>query len=148
MFKKLYEVDVLKEIDVDLKSKVQARCLCVTDLGKKIGLSAVATNSLLEEANLQTCSYRKGHKVWTATEEGKKYSEYLDTGKKHGNGEPIQSLKWYETVLDHDKVKQMIEITKEQPKKAAPAATVMMTPSERLEHLHETRANENGLYTE
>ena len=153
LFKQIYQIDLLKTAEVDLPSKVQARCWYPTELGKRVGISAMKMNMILEMANLQTHSYHTGksgksHKVWTATEEGKAYSEYVDVGKEHSDGAPVQSLKWYETVLDHDKVKQIIEITKEQPKKAAPAATVKMTPSERLEHLQETRANENGLYTD
>jgi len=153
LFKQIYQIDILKTAEVDLPSKVQARCWYPTELGKRVGISAMKMNMILEMANLQMSSYHTGasgksHKVWTATEEGKAFSEYIDVGREHSDGAPVQSLKWYETVLEHDKVKKIIEITKTQPKKAAPAATTKMTPSELLEHLHETRADENGLYTE
>ena len=152
LFKQIYQIDILKTAEVDLPSKVQARCWYPTELGKRAGISAMKMNMILEMANLQTSSYHTGksgksHKVWTATEEGKVYSEYVDVGKEHSDGTPVQSLKWYETVLEHDKVKQLIAITITQKDKAAPA-TAKMTPSERLEHLHETRADENGLYTD
>ena len=152
LFKQIYQIDILKTAEVDLPSKVQARCWYPTELGKRVGISAMKMNMILEMANLQMSSYHTGasgksHKVWTATEEGKAFSEYIDVGKEHSDGAPVQSLKWYETVLEHDKVKKIIEITKTQPKKAAPS-TAKMTPSELLEHLHETRADENGLYAE
>ena len=151
LFKQIYQIDILKTAEVDLPSKVQARCWYPTELGKRLGISAVRMNMILEMANLQTSSYHasksgRNYKVWTATEEGKAFSEYIDVGREHSDGAPVQSLKWYETVLDHDKVKKIIEIT--QNKKAATAVTIKITPSERLEQLHEARANENGLYTE
>lgn len=151
LFKQIYQIDILKTAEVDLPSKVQARCWYPTELGKRLGISAVRMNMILEMANLQTSSYHasksgRNYKVWTATEEGKAFSEYVDVGREHSDGAPVQSLKWYETVLDHDKVKKIIEIT--QNKKAATAVTVKITPSERLEQLHEARDNENGLYTE
>lgn len=153
LFKQIYQIDILKTAEVDLPSKVQARCWYPTELGKQVGISAMKMNMLLELANLQTSSYHvsqsgRKYKVWTATEEGKALSEYVDVGKEHSDGTPVQSLKWYETVLEHDKVKQLIAITITQKDKAAPAATVKMIPSERLEQLHVARANENGLYTE
>lgn len=153
LFKQIYQIDILKTAEVDLPSKVQARCWYPTELGKRVGISAMKMNMLLELANLQTSSYHvsqtgRKYKVWTATEEGKALSEYVDVGKEHSDGTPVQSLKWYETVLEHDKVKQLIAITITQKDKAAPAATVKMIPSERLEQLHVARANENGLYTE
>lgn len=153
LFKQIYQIDILKTAEVDLPSKVQARCWYPTELGKRVGISAMRMNTLLEIADLQTSSYHvsqsgRKYKVWTATEEGKAFSEYVDVGKEHSDGTPVQSLKWYETVLKHDKVKQLIAITITQKDKAAPAATVKMTPSERLEQLEVARANENGLYTE
>lgn len=80
-----------------LVAEVQAQMLNATELGKQLSpqLSAVKTNLLLAGLGLQV---KVGDK-WAATEQGKPYSLYLDTGKKHSDGTPVKQLKWYTTVL-------------------------------------------------
>jgi|WetSurMetagenome_2_1015567.scaffolds.fasta_scaffold00191_9 phage anti-repressor protein len=68
-----------------------------TELGKiENGLSAVKINQTLEKAGLQT---KPDGKQWVPTDEGKKYSRILDTGKKHSSGVPVTQLKWSKDVL-------------------------------------------------
>lgn len=147
LFKHTYRIDMLKTADVDLPSKVQARCTYPTELGKRYGLSAIKINNILEMAGLQTFSRVKGHKVWKATPEGEAYSEYIDVGKEHSNGAPVQSLKWYETVLDHDKVKKMIIVITTPTIKATKPEK--MTPTERLNKIEQNPpSKEEHLYDE
>lgn len=141
LFKQTYQIDMLKTADVTLPSRVQKRCLCPTDLGLPLGLSAIKMNSILEMAGLQTSGQdHHGHKVWEVTPEGEPYCEYVDTGKAHSNGAPIQQIKWYASVLEHETVKQLLDIatrTKNKHKAKEPAKEDQMTltPSERLENL-------------
>jgi len=78
------------------KSDIQDRLSNVSDIGKEIGYSAQQTNSLLKLNNLQVS--KRDHKdriFWELTDKGKEYGAYIDTGKKHSDGTPIQQLKWY-----------------------------------------------------
>lgn len=43
---------------------------------------------------------QKNRLVWVVNDEGKKYCQLLDTGKKH-NGAPIMQIKWKADVLEH-----------------------------------------------
>lgn len=79
-----------------LVSEMQERLLTVTDLGRLLGLSAVATNKRLTAAGLQIAQRNaKGDLVYTPTEAGSRYGVFLDTNKKHGDGTPVQQIKWY-----------------------------------------------------
>ena len=80
-----------------LVAEVQAQMLNATELGKQLSpqLSAVKTNLILAGLGLQV----KVEGKWEATEQGKPYSIYLDTSKKHSDGTPVKQLKWYTTVL-------------------------------------------------
>ena len=40
-----------------------------------------------------------GKSEWKLTEKGKEFGIYLDTGKAHSNGTPIQQIKWKEAVV-------------------------------------------------
>ena len=37
---------------------------------------------------------------WVPTDQGSKFSRIFDTGKRHGNGTPVQQIKWTKDVLD------------------------------------------------
>ena len=90
-----------------LVSEVQERLLTVTELGRLLGLSAVATNKRLTAAGLQTAQRNaKGDLVYTPTEAGSRYGVFLDTNKQHGDGTPVQQIKWYATTT-----KQLREAT-------------------------------------
>ena len=73
--------------------------LTVTDLGKlhKPPLSSHEMNKLLIATGMQN---KIGKSTYIATDEGEKYSEYVDTGKQHHSGKPVRYLSWYASVLD------------------------------------------------
>ena len=88
-------VDFQNVLQIELKNHDQARVFTPTELGQRIGLSAIKFNRELEARGLQ----EKRNDVWCATEVGKTYSVLMDAGKKHVDGTPIQQLKWKEAVL-------------------------------------------------
>ena len=80
-----------------LISETQERALTPTEIGQKLdGISAIAVNKLLAAKGLQ----RKTGKYWEPVGDGSRYAVLMDTGKKHGNGTPIQQLKWSAGILD------------------------------------------------
>ena len=99
--RKLTGQDPVALLEANLKSGTQERLLSPTELGRKLGISARKMNIKLKDACLQS-QYEdtKGRKQWKLTGRGKNYGLYLDTGKKHSDGTPVQQIKWYEYVLD------------------------------------------------
>lgn len=67
-----------------------------TQIGKEIGMSAVAVNKKLDELGFQT----KVSDYWVPTEKGKDFAKVLDTGKKHNSGVPIVQVKWFSGIID------------------------------------------------
>jgi len=66
-----------------------------TELGRRVGKSAMVFNKGLERLGLQI----NVNKVWEVTEEGKRYSRIFDAGKSQGYGVPVQQIKWSDEVL-------------------------------------------------
>ena len=90
-------IDLLERVNhKHLIQPEQVQVLNVTDLGKRIGLKAMAVNLKLEELLLQS----KINGVWTLTDTGKEYGVLQDTSKRKGTGTPVLQLKWKVTVLD------------------------------------------------
>lgn len=89
-------IDFQNVLQIELKNETQICSFTPTELGSRIGLSAMKFNMQLESMGFQ----EKRNKDWCATEKGKPYSVLLDAGKKHSDGTPIQQLKWLETVLE------------------------------------------------
>jgi hypothetical protein len=58
------------------------------------GISGVRMNKMLEAAGLQ---HKEGER-WMPDDDGK-FSRILDTGKRHGDGSPVQQVKWSRDVL-------------------------------------------------
>ncbi|MDV3515167.1 KilA-N domain-containing protein [Stenotrophomonas sp. C1657] len=75
----------------------QLRHYTPTELGKEFKESAQRFNRRLEAAGLQR---KDAHGNWVPTEKGRPHTVLMDTGKRHGDGTPIQQLRWLETVLD------------------------------------------------
>ncbi|KQQ40432.1 hypothetical protein ASF61_06675 [Duganella sp. Leaf126] len=73
----------------------QKICFTPTELGKRFCQSAIRFNQRLLDAGLQESI--AGH--WVPTEKGRQHAVVLDTGKAHGNGTPIQQVKWKDSVL-------------------------------------------------
>jgi len=67
-----------------------------TELGQMMGgVPARQVNLLLAGAGLQA---RVGE-YWQPLEAGQEFARLYDTGKRHGNGTPIQQIKWADAVL-------------------------------------------------
>ena len=66
-----------------------------TDLGKRIGVSGIAFNKMLEAAGLQK---RQGD-TWERTQLAETFSKIQDTMKRHSDGTPVLQLKWYPSVI-------------------------------------------------
>ena len=77
-----------------MEAEKQELVFNVSDLAN--GISGVKMNRLIESAGLQT---RSGER-WVPTHEGMKFCRIFDTGKRHGNGTPVQQIKWGRDVLD------------------------------------------------
>ena len=102
--KKVQGVDCLDLIGhTALECEVQERHYTATDLGNVFfaGLSGKAVNEMLEAAGIIS-SFRdcKNRKCWNATEKGKSHTVLKDTGKRHGDGTPIQQMFYLESVVE------------------------------------------------
>ena len=99
--KRITRFDCLELMDAQkLICEVQEITLTVSDAGSRLGLSCQQVNKLLQEKGLQD-SFRdaKNRLYYSPTEKGKPYAVLKDTGKKHGNGTPVQQLTWRESIL-------------------------------------------------
>lgn len=93
-------VSVLALLGTELVAPVQAALLTPTDIAERLGIKKLDANKLLTRLGLQT--NHRDHKnvlYYELTEEGLKFGEYQDTGKKHSDGTPVKQLKWNSTVL-------------------------------------------------
>ena len=81
---------------VELVNESQERNLTPTEIGNRLGLSAIKTNLLISQKGLQ---FKNEENEWNPTEIGKEFGVLLDTGKKHKSGIPVQQLKWKESIL-------------------------------------------------
>ena len=95
-------VNLLIESEIELISKDQEQYLTVSEIGHKNGgLSGNQVNQMLRSAGFQEETRgQKNRLVWVVNDEGKKYCQLLDTGKKH-NDAPIMQIKWKSDVLEH-----------------------------------------------
>lgn len=73
----------------------QEICFTPTELGHRRCISAKTFNRTLADAGLQE---RIGEH-WVPTAKGRPHAVVLDTDKAHGNGTPIQQVKWKDSVL-------------------------------------------------
>ena len=94
-------INLLEAFGAELESEKQERLMTPTEIGKILELKRNGANPLLIAAGLQTSDRDHNDKlVYEPTEIGKRYSTYVDTGKKHKtDGAPVQQLKWYASVL-------------------------------------------------
>lgn len=100
--KKLHNLSPVALLGVELKSPDNEALLIATEIGKRLNppVSAKQVNLLLANMKLQEkAEYRAGKFEWRLTDRGKAYGSYLDTGKVHSNGTPIQQIKWKESIL-------------------------------------------------
>jgi hypothetical protein len=73
----------------------QEICFTPTELGNRRCVKAHTMNRALADAGLQE---RIG-KHWVPTEKGRPHAVVTDTGKAHGDGAPVQQVKWRDSVL-------------------------------------------------
>jgi prophage antirepressor-like protein len=93
-------IDFQKMLDIELEAPVQTRLVTVSDVGLMVNLSGNKVNQLLKAKGFQTDSRdSKNRIVWTPTALGLKHSTLIDTGKKHGDGAPVQQVKWLESIV-------------------------------------------------
>lgn len=87
-----------------LKAEVQEQYLGPRQIGEREvpQVTAQRVNKALAAAGLQTEHRKRGkHAYWELTDAGKRAGgEYLDTGKKHGDGTPVRQIKWPASVVD------------------------------------------------
>ena len=88
-------VDFQALLGIELEAPVQSRLITPTDMGL-----GVKVNQLLKEKGYQIDRRdSKGKIVWSPTEKGLQFATLLDTGKKHGDGTPVQQIKWCESII-------------------------------------------------
>ncbi|WP_251976741.1 BRO-N domain-containing protein [Salinicola avicenniae] len=96
-------VDLLAELGAThLLSPINERYMTVTELGTPCGMSGRAVNLLLRDLGYQWQDKDgRGKTIWRLTDAGRAAGgRMLDTGKKHGDGTPVQQLKWPESVAE------------------------------------------------
>lgn len=94
-------VNLLGELGAThLLSPINERYLTPTELGLPLDMSAIAVNRALRDLGYQRQQADgRGKNYWVLTETGRKAGgRMLDTGKRHGDGAPVQQLKWPESV--------------------------------------------------
>lgn len=100
--RKLCGTSPMALLEIELKSPDNEALLIATEIGKKLDPPISAKNVNLHLAAMgfqERVEYRTGKFEWRLTEKGKAYGSYLDTGKVHSNGTPIQQIKWKESIL-------------------------------------------------
>lgn len=85
-----------------LPAPEQDRLLTPSEIGVRLGgKSAIWVNQRLAELGYQIGHKdKKGRPYWEPTEKGLEFARLMDTGKRHGDGTPVQQLKWRVSVLD------------------------------------------------
>lgn len=94
-------VNLLGELGAThLLSPVNERYLTPTELGLPHDMSAIAVNRALRDLGYQRQQQDgRGRNHWVLTDAGRKAGgRMMDTGKRHGDGAPVQQLKWPESV--------------------------------------------------
>ena len=101
MLKRAHGVDVQELMGgANLLSDKNEKLLTPTQIGKLVGESAISVNKILRGLGLQKQIHTfSGKKEYKITSRGKEYATYLDVGKEHSDGTPIQQIKWYESTV-------------------------------------------------
>lgn len=100
--RQLSNISPMTLLEIELKSPDNEALMIATEIGKRLNpvVSAKAVNLALAAMDfMERFEYRAGKFEWRLTEKGKEYGVYLDTGKVHSNGTPIQQIKWQESVI-------------------------------------------------
>lgn len=100
--RQLSNISPMALLEIELKSPDNEALMIATEIGKRLepAISAKAVNLALAAMDfMERFEYRAGKFEWRLTDKGKEYGIYLDTGKVHSNGTPIQQIKWRESVI-------------------------------------------------
>ena len=100
--RKLHGISPVALLEVDLKAPDNEALIIATEIGKRFDppKSAKFINLALADLGFQKRVERKTNKFeWRLTEKGKGYGMYVDVGKSHSDGTPIQQIKWKESVI-------------------------------------------------
>ncbi|WP_299259797.1 BRO family protein [uncultured Kushneria sp.] len=96
-------VNLLGELGAThLLSPINERFMTPTELGVSHDMSGVAVNRVLRDLGYQRETRDgKGKLVWQLLDAGRSAGgRMMDTGKRHGDGSPVQQLKWPESLAD------------------------------------------------
>jgi len=100
--KQQFGCDMLQLFGIESQvAEIQQALLIPTEIAKRVGLkNARPVNVKLIDLGLQT-KHRDDKKrlYYELTEDGLKHAQYQDTSKRHKSGEPVRTIKWYESVL-------------------------------------------------
>lgn len=100
--RQLSNISPMALLEIELRSPDNEALMIATEIGKRLNpvVSAKAVNLALAAMDfMERFEYRAGKFEWRLTDKGKEYGVYLDTGKVHSNGTPIQQIKWRESVI-------------------------------------------------
>lgn len=101
-FRRDYGDSFITRLQIELKSPDNEALIIATEIGKRFDppKSAKFINLALADLGFQKKVERKTNKFeWRLTEKGKGYGMYVDVGKSHSDGTPIQQIKWKESVI-------------------------------------------------
>ena len=101
-FRKLHNTSPLALLGVELKSPDNEALIIATEIGKRLDppKSPNFVNRTLKDMGfLERVEYKANKFDWRLTEKGKEYGTYLDVGKEHSDGTPVQQIKWKESVV-------------------------------------------------
>ncbi|MGE4529805.1 MAG: antA/AntB antirepressor family protein [Acidithiobacillus sp.] len=90
-----------KTAKLSLVTPIQDRYFSASDIGKQLvpALSGQAVNKWLCQLDFIARMDHGDRWSWAITETGLDYGRYLDTGKTHGGGTPVQQIKWRSNII-------------------------------------------------
>lgn len=109
--KRQHAVDLLDILGAKhlISDNQESRHYSVTEIGARVGLSAVKLNKLLCDQGFQEANRdAKKNITYSPTDKGKPFSVLVDTNKAHHSGLPMQTLRWYATILEQVQILQAV----------------------------------------
>ena len=100
--RKLHNMSPAVHLQIELKSPDNEALIIATEIGKRLDppmLPKFVNLTLKHMGFLERVEYKANKFDWRLTEKGKEYGTYLDVGKEHSDGTPVQQIKWKESVV-------------------------------------------------
>ena len=100
--RKLHNISPAALLEIQLKSPENEALIIATEIGKRLNppkSPGFVNMALAGMGFLERVEYKSNKFDWRLTDKGKEYGTYLDTGKKHSDGTPVQQIKWKESVV-------------------------------------------------